>query len=362
MEGAKTALYDKHVAAGAKMVPFAGFVMPIQYHSIKAEHLKVRESVGIFDVSHMGEFLVTGEGAADFLNSKTVNNVHKLKVGQAQYSAALRPEGGIIDDLLVYRFEDHYMVVVNAANRDKDIEALSQGAPDSVKIRDASEEFSLMAIQGRNAPATIQKLTDVALDEIKYYRFVEGEISGMPAIISRTGYTGEDGFELYVANEYAGKIWDAVMEAGEEFEIEPIGLGARDTLRLEMKFSLYGNDIDETTNPIEAGLGWITKVNKGEFIGKEAILKVKADGITRKLIGFEVEGKAIPRHDYECFMGDEKIGYVTSGCWSPNLDKGIGMAYLAKEYTPVETRFEIEIRNKRIPAVVVETPFYKRPY
>ncbi len=362
MEGAKTALYNKHVEAGAKLAPFAGYIMPIQYAGINAEHRKVRESVGMFDVSHMGEFFVSGDGAAEWLNSMTVNNVRKLNVNQAQYSATLFEDGGIVDDLLVYRFEDKFMIVVNAANRQKDWNHFVDNKPDGVELVDDSDSYSLLAIQGRNAQPTIQKLTDVKLEEIKYYHFAEGNVADMPMIISRTGYTGEDGFELYVKNEYAEKLWDAIMEAGAEFDIEPIGLGARDTLRLEMKFALYGNDIDHTTNTIEAGLGWITKSAKGEFIGRDAVLKVKEQGITRKLIGFEVEGKAIPRHEYECFLGDEKIGHVTSGCWSPMLDKGVGMAYLDKEYTQVGTRFEVAIRNKRVPAVVVETPFYKRPY
>ncbi len=362
MEGTKTALHEKHIAAGGKMVEFAGYIMPIQYHSITAEHKKVRESVGVFDVSHMGEIWVRGEGALDFINKITVNNPTKLQVNQAQYSAMLFEDGGFIDDLIVYRFENKYMLVVNASNHAKDLAWIEQHAPANVTIDDASHRMSLLAVQGRNAPAVIQKLTDTNLEEIKFYWFREGEIAGHPAIISATGYTGEAGFELYVDNESAPEIWDAVMEAGQEFDIEPIGLGARDTLRLEMKFSLYGNDIDENHHPLEAGLGWITKVNKGEFIGRDAVLAAKEKGLTRKLIGFEVEGKAIPRHGYECFQGDTKIGDVTSGVWSPSLDTGIGMAYLNKEFTAVGTKFELDIRGKRKPARVVETPFYKRPY
>lgn len=364
MEGAKTALYEKHVALGAKMVSFGGYIMPIQYHSIVEEHRRVRASVGLFDVSHMGEFIVRGEKALEFLNRITVNNVTKLHVNQAQYSAMLLEDGGIIDDLLVYRFEDHLMMVVNAANRRKDFEWVSRHAAgfNGVEVRDASDEITLLAIQGRNAPELVQSLTDTPLDEIKYYWFHEGTVAGSPAVISRTGYTGEDGFELYIANEHAENLWDAVLEAGRRYDIEPVGLGARDTLRLEMKFALYGNDIDETTNPIEAGLGWVTKVNKGDFIGRDAILKVKEKGLTRRLIGFEIEGKAIPRHGYACLQGGESIGHVTSGGWSPSLDKGIGMAYLAKEYTQVGTRFEIDVRNRLFNATVVETPFYRRPY
>lgn len=362
MSDKKTALYDKHVEAGAKMVPFAGYIMPIQYHSIQAEHRRVRETVGMFDVSHMGEFFIRGEGALQFVNSITINNAAKLKVNQAQYSAMLKEHGGIIDDLLVYRFPNHFMIVVNAANRQKDYEWMKDHLTEGVELSDESDDYSLLAVQGRDAQKTIQKLTETPLDEIKYYWFSEGEVGGAPAIISRTGYTGEDGLELYVKNEYAPGLWDEIMKAGEEFSIEPIGLGARDTLRLEMKFALYGNDIDETTNPLEAGLGWITKSMKGDFIGRQAILDVKKEGIARKLIGFEIDGKAIPRHGYACFTGTEEIGYVTSGCWSPSLDKGIGIAYLAKEFSQIGTRFEVDIRGKRKAAKVVETPFYKRPY
>ena len=362
MEGMKTALHDRHVAAGAKLVPFAGFIMPIQYHSITAEHQKVRESVGMFDVSHMGEIWVKGEGALDFVNTITVNNAAKLQVNQAQYSAMLYDNGGFVDDLIVYRYPDKFMLVVNAANRAKDLAWIQEHAPSNVTIEDASDRISLLAVQGRHAPAIVQKLTDIDVNDIKFYWFREDKVAGVPAIISGTGYTGEAGFELYLDNEHAPKVWDAVMEVGREFDIEPIGLGARDTLRLEMKFALYGNDIDETTNPIEAGLGWITKVNKGDFIGRDAVSQVKEQGITRKLVGFEVEEKAIPRHGYECYQGGSKIGYVTSGAWSPSLDEGIGLAYLDKEFTQVGTKFELDVRGKRKPVRVVETPFYKRPY
>jgi aminomethyltransferase len=362
MEGAKTALYEKHVEAGAKLVPFAGYIMPIQYRSITEEHKRVRETVGVFDVSHMGEVWVKGERATEFVSKITVNNAAKLQVNQAQYSAMLYENGGIIDDLIVYRFEDRYLLVVNASNREKDVDWIRKHAPSDVVIDDASDRMSLLAIQGRHAEAVVQKLTDTDLSEIKFYWFREGEIAGHRAIISRTGYTGEEGFELYVDNEVAPEVWDAVMEAGKEFDIEPVGLGARDTLRIEMKFALYGNDIDEKTNPIEAGLGWITKANKGDFIGRDTILEIKEKGIDRKLVGFIVEGKAIPRQGYKCFAADEEVGFVTSGCWSPSLDIGIGIAYLAKEQSQVDTRFEVEIRNKRVPAKVAETPFYKRPY
>jgi glycine cleavage system T protein (aminomethyltransferase) len=362
MEGAKTAFYEKHVEAGAKLVPFAGYTMPIQYHSIKKEHERVRSSVGVFDVSHMGVVWIKGEKAVDFINSITVNNVAKLQVNQAQYSAMLYDDGGIVDDLIVYRYKDKIMLVINAANKAKDIAWIKDHAPADIEIEDASDKMCLLAVQGRNAQEVLQKLTDEKLEEIKFYWYRQGKLNGKDVIFSRTGYTGEDGFEIYMYQSDALEIWDAIFEAGKEFDIEPIGLAARDTLRLEMKYCLYGNDIDKTTNTIEAGLGWITKANKGEFVGKEAVLEVKSKGITRKLIGFEVEKKAIPRHGYSCFIGDDEIGQVTSGCWSPSIDNGIGMAYLKKDFTAVGTHFELEIRGKRVPCKVVETPFYKRPY
>jgi aminomethyltransferase len=362
-EAKKTALHDKHVAAGAKMVDFAGYLMPIQYHSIQAEHQRVRSTVGLFDVSHMGEFWVKGPKAGDFVNTLTTNNAAKLQPDQAQYTTMLYEDGGIVDDLLVYRFKDRYMLVVNASNLEKDWAWIQEHAPEAgVELENASDRMSLLAVQGRHAEATVQKLTDIDLSEIKFYWFREAQVDGIPAIVSRTGYTGEAGFELYIADEHAPGLWDAILEAGAEFDIEPVGLGARDTLRLEMKYPLYGNDIDGTTNPIEAGLGWVTKVNKGDFIGRDAVQDVKEKGINRKLIGFEVEGKAIPRKGYECFQAGERIGTVTSGCWSPSLEKGIGQAYLLREYTAVGTRFELDVRGKRIPARVVETPFYKRDY
>ncbi len=362
MEGMKTALFEKHSSLGAKMGPFADYIMPIQYHSVKAEHQRVRTTAGLFDVSHMGEFFVRGEDAAEYINRVTVNNAMKLQTHQAQYSAMLTNEGGVIDDLLIYRFEDYFMVVVNAANRKKDFDWLMKHKPEPVELEDRSDEITLLAVQGRNATEILQKITPAKLGEIKYYWFDEGKVAGADAIISRTGYTGEDGFELYIENRFAEPVWDALFKAGKKFDLEPIGLGARDTLRLEMKFALYGNDIDETTNPIEAGLGWVTKVNKGDFIGRDAILNIKEKGISRKLIGFEINGRVIPRQGYRCQQGDLRIGDVTSGCWSPSLEKGIGMAYLLKEFTPVGTRFEIDVRGRRIAAEVVETPFYKRPY
>jgi aminomethyltransferase len=358
----RTALYDTHLAHGAKMVEFAGFFMPVQYRGIIEEHLQVRKSVGIFDVSHMGEFEFRGSGAREFLQHMTINDVSKLEIGQAQYSALCYPEGGIVDDVIVYRKADRYLMVVNAANLQKDWAWLAQHADASVGMVDVSNETGLLAVQGRNAQATLQKLTRLDLKTIKYYWFTETELVGVPVLISRTGYTGEDGFEVMMANSHAVQSWDAIMEAGKEFSIEPIGLGARDTLRLEVKFCLYGNDIDQTTNPIEAGLGWITKIDKGEFIGKAAIAQMKANGPKRKLVGFELPGKNIARHGYAILKDGNNIGHVTSGTFAPSLQKAIGMGYVAVEHSAIDTEITIDIRGRMAPARIVKTPFYQRPY
>ncbi len=354
----KTALYDVHTALGAKMVEFAGFYMPIQYAGILQEHRRVRTTVGLFDVSHMGEFIVSGPAAESFLQRLTINDVSKLAVNQVQYSAMCHDDGGIVDDLLVYRFADHYMMVVNAANIQKDWEwAQSHLLPD-VTLEDHSDELSLLALQGPKAEAVLQPLTDLPLADIRYYWMAEGRVADCPAVVSRTGYTGEPGFEICFDKQHSVRIWQAIMEAGKPFEIEPIGLGARDTLRLEMKYCLYGNDIDATTNPLEAGLGWITKLDKGNFIGREALLRAREAGLTRKLIGFEMLDKSLPRHGYALFQGERRIGVVTSGSFSPMLEKGIGMAYVSTDAAAVGTRFEVDVRGRRAPAIVAQTPFY----
>jgi aminomethyltransferase len=356
----KTALYDIHASFGAKLVEFAGFWMPVQYRGIIDEHRTVRSSVGVFDVSHMGEFEFRGKAAGEFLQRVTINDVSKLAEYQAQYSALCYPDGGIVDDVIVYRWPDHYMMVVNASNIEKDFAWLSQHATSNVGLIDRSDAYSLLAVQGRNAQATLQKITKFNLTEMKYYWFAAGEIAGAPAFISRTGYTGEDGFEVGFAPEHSEKVWRAIFEAGEEFGIEPIGLGARDTLRLEMKYCLYGNDIDQTTNPLEAGLGWITKLDKGEFIGREAMAKMKAAGIPRKLVGFEMEGKSIARHGYPILQDGAPIGRVTSGTFSPSLEKSIGMGYVASEHAAAGAELMIDIRGRAAKAKVVKTPFYQR--
>ncbi len=358
MEPKKTALYDIHKKLGAKIVEFGGFLMPIQYTSIIQEHKRVRTTVGLFDVSHMGEFFFSGEKALDFLNYVTINNVAKLVDYQAQYSAMCTESGGIVDDLIVYRYPDHFMMVVNASNTEKDWNWIQKHLWKEVRVENRSDAITLLAVQGPKSLETLQKLTSVDLGSIKFYHFAEGELANVRMTISRTGYTGELGFELYFDRAFSEKIWNAVMEAGREFNIEPIGLGARDTLRLEMKYCLYGNDIDETTNPLEAGLGWITKLNKGDFIGREALLRVKEESLKRKLIGFKMQGRAFPRHGYAIFKEEQKVGHVTSGTFSPMLQVGIGMGYVPVELSEVGTPISIEIRRKKEPAVVCETPFY----
>jgi len=359
MEIKKTGFYEIHKKLNAKIVEFAGYLMPIQYKGIIDEHKRVRTTVGLFDVSHMGEFIVRGANAEVFLQNLTINNISKLQDNQIQYSAMCYEDGGIVDDLLVYKFPTYYLMVVNAANLQKDWEWANKNLLPNVKLENISESTSLLAVQGPKAEPTLQKLTDINLSEIKYYWLRKEKLAGVDMIISRTGYTGEPGFELCFPKKYSEKIWTRIMEAGKEFDIEPIGLGARDTLRLEMKYCLYGNDIDATTNPLEAGLGWITKLNKGDFIGHDAINKIKENGIKRRLVGFEVKDRAFPRHNYKIKDGERQIGYVTSGTFSPVLQKGIGMGYVDKEYSTTGTKFELEIRNKNVSAVVVETPFYK---
>jgi aminomethyltransferase len=359
----KTALYDLHKEAGAKLVQFAGYYMPIQYKGINAEHKRVRSSVGIFDVSHMGEFEISGSNAEEFLQYMTINDVKSLAINQVQYSAMCYEDGGIVDDLLVYRFQDKYMTIVNASNLEKDFLWLKDHLIDGVDLKNRSDEFSLIAVQGRKAEATLQKLTNSNLSQLEIYWLVEGSVSDIPAMIARTGYTGEDGFEVMIENKTAKHVWQAIMEAGKEFDIEPIGLGARDTLRLEVKYCLYGNDIDSTTNPLEAGLNWITKLNNDdEFIGKEVLKKVKEEGLSRRLICFELGGKAIPRHGYKIFSGEEEIGLVTSGMFSPILNKPIGLGYVLINKAKTGTQLTIAIRDRKFPAIIVKPPFYKRDY
>ena len=356
----KTALYDKHVSLGAKIVPFAGFEMPVQYSGVTEEHFVVREKVGLFDVSHMGQFFVEGPNAVALLQKVTTNNIEVLEDGKAQYSCLPNENGGIVDDLIIYRINaEKYFVVVNASNIDKDWDHISKyNAEIGATMTNASDEMSLLAIQGPKAVETLQKLTDVNLAEIPYYNFTIGNVAGVnDVIISNTGYTGSGGFEIYFNNSDANQLWDAVIEAGTEFGILPCGLAARDTLRLEKGFCLYGMDIDDTTSPLEAGLGWITKFDK-DFVSKEIFAKQKEEGITRKLVGFELTDKGVPRHDYPVVDAEGNvIGKVTSGTQSPMKKIGIGLAYVDKSHFKIGTEIFIQVRNKNTPAKVVKTPF-----
>jgi aminomethyltransferase len=354
----RTPLHDVHAALGAKIVPFAGYEMPVQYPAgITAEHKSVREGVGMFDVSHMGEFWVTGDRAVDFVNHVTTNNVAALVVGQVQYTTILNERGTIEDDALVYRFADRVMMVVNASNAEKDFAHIAKHAERfGVSLRDASDEMALLAVQGPKAARVLQTLTETDLSTIGYYHFTEGEVAGHRAIISRTGYTGEDGFELYVENELAVPIWQAVMATG---QVAPAGLGARDTLRLEMGMALYGNDIDDTVTPLEANLGWLVKLPKGDFVGRDVLVKQKEQGLEKKLVGFTMEGRNFPRHGYPVFFDGQPSGEVRSGTMSPSLGIPIGTAYLPAAAAKEGTTFEVEIRGRRVPATVVKPPFYK---
>lgn len=357
----RTSLYNKHVAAGAKMVPFAGYEMPVSYTGINAEHEAVRTALGMFDVSHMGEFIVKGAGALELIQRLTSNDASKLVDGKVQYSCLPNATGGIIDDLLVYRMsEEEYMLVVNASNIDKDFDWIAANNTGGVELKNISDKTALLAVQGPKATAALQKLTDVDLSAIEYYSFVRGTMAGFDnVIISATGYTGAGGFELYIKNENAEALWDAVVEAGKEFGIAYAGLGCRDTLRLEMGFCLYGNDIDDTTSPMEAGLGWITKFTK-TFTSSDKFLAQKENGVRKKLVGFVLEERAIPRHDYEvCDADGRVIGKVTSGTQSPSLKIPIGLAYVETAFSKVDSEIYIKVRDKLSKAKVVKLPFYK---
>ncbi|WAC41378.1 glycine cleavage system aminomethyltransferase GcvT [Pedobacter sp. SL55] len=357
-----TALTQKHISLGAKMVPFAGYNMPVQYEGINAEHATVRNAVGVFDVSHMGEFILKGENALDLIQRVTSNDASKLYDGKIQYSCLPNETGGIVDDLLVYRIDEKsYMLVVNASNIEKDWNWIQKFNDKDVEMHNISDQTSLLAVQGPKAADALQSLTDIDLASMEYYTFKKGKFAGVDnVLVSATGYTGAGGFEVYFENQYADQIWDAIFKAGAEFGIKPIGLGARDTLRLEMGFCLYGNDIDDTTSPIEAGLGWVTKFTK-EFTNSAALLAQKEAGVTRKLVGFEMVDRGIPRHDYIVVDTDgNQIGKVTSGTQSPSLQKAIGMAYVAKEFAKEGTEIFIDIRNNKVKAKIVKFPFLKK--
>ena len=357
-----TALTDIHIREGAKMVPFAGYNMPVQYAGINVEHDTVRKAVGVFDVSHMGEFILKGEKALDLIQQVTSNDASKLYDGKVQYSCLPNEDGGIVDDLLVYRMDEKtYMLVVNASNIEKDWNWISKYNTSGVDMKNISDRTSLLAIQGPKATEALQSLTDIDLGSMEYYTFQKGKFAGIDnVVVSATGYTGAGGFEIYFDNEHAEEMWAAVFKAGEAFGIKPIGLAARDTLRLEMGFCLYGNDIDDTTSPLEAGLGWITKFTK-PFTNAEALQQQKQQGIAKKLIGFEMIDRGIPRHDYEIVDAEGNlIGRVTSGTQSPSLQKAIGMGYVNQPFAKEGSEIFIKIRDNKVKAQVVKMPFLKQ--
>ncbi len=357
-----TALTETHESLGAKLVPFAGYNMPVSYEGVNIEHETVRKGVGVFDVSHMGEFLISGPNALALIQKVTSNDASKLSIGKAQYSCFPNENGGIVDDLIVYRIkEEQYLLVVNASNIEKDWNHIAKyNAEFNAEMRDISEGYSLLAIQGPKAVEAMQSLTSENLSAIKFYNFVVGDFAGIEhVIISATGYTGSGGFEIYCKNEEVKQIWDKVLEAGADFGIKPIGLAARDTLRLEMGYCLYGNDINDETSPFEAGLGWITKFTK-DFVNSEALSKEKARGPERKLIAFELDERGIPRNDYDIVDGQgKKIGVVTSGTMSPSMGKGIGLGYVPSIFSEIGSKINIQIRKNAVPATVVKLPFYK---
>ncbi len=360
----KTALNAWHRAHGARMVPFVGWDMPVEYTGVNNEHLAVRTRAGVFDVSHMGQVEIAGKDALAAVQHITSNDASRLKVGQAHYSGLMTPQGTFVDDLLVYRFGDqHFLMVVNASNVDKDYAHILEqikGIGDASAIN-SSSRYELIAVQGPKAREIVQKLTSVDLSGIKYYWFAHGEVAGARATLSRTGYTGEDGFELFVAPAQAVRVWEALLEAGRDVDLIPCGLGARDTLRLEAAMRLYGNDIDDTTTVLEADLEWIVGWNKTEFVGKDILVRQKAGGLARRLVGFEMVDRAIARHGHDVYDGGAKVGVVTSGTQTPFVKKAIGMAYVPVAKTAPGSEFEVDIRGRRVRARVVSLPFYKRP-
>jgi aminomethyltransferase len=359
----KTSLNARHRAMGAKMVSFGGWDMPVEYAGLASEHLAVRERAGIFDVSHMGEIEIAGKNALDAVQRISCNDASKLAVGQAQYSGLLTPDGTFVDDLLVYRLaNEHFLLVVNASHIARDYAHIAEHikpAGDAVAV-DVSSRYALLAVQGPKALDVLQSLTGVDLASMKYYWFAHGEVANIRATISRTGYTGEDGFEVFVPPASADRLWQAILEAGRGVDLVPCGLGARDTLRLEAAMRLHGNDIDETTTALEADLGWIVGWKKGEFIGSDILRRQKAEGVRRKIVGFELMDRGIARQGHEIFAGDQKIGTVTSGTQTPYLKKAIGMGYVPLPFIDPGTEFEIDIRGRRVRAQIVPMPFYKR--
>lgn len=354
----QTPLYLRHEELGAKFVEFGGWLMPVSYQGILEEHRDVRTSAGIFDLCHMGEITVAGDRALEVIQEAMTNDASTLAEGKAQYSLLCRPDGGILDDIIVYRRKEDFLLVVNAANREKDWAWLKEQNRGRAELADVSDEMGLIAVQGPKAEEICSALTDEVLEDLGYFTHTEGEVAGVPCLISRTGYTGEDGLEIYMPVQYAGKVWDALLEAGGD-DLQPVGLGARDTLRLEAGYTLYGNDIDEATNPLEAGLGWVVAWDKGDFIGKEALAAVKEKGVSRRLVGFEMLERGIPRHGYPIQTEQGEVGIVTSGTMSPTLGKAIGMGYVQRDLAQVGTELEILIRRKPGKARIVKRPFIK---
>ncbi len=358
----KTAFHTIHQELGARMVPFAGWDLPVQFGGAMPEHRAVREALGVFDVSHMGELEISGPDALLLVQKVTCNDAAKLADAQAQYSAFLTPEGTFIDDVVIYRLAaERFLICVNAANREKDFRWVRGQSEGRVEVADRSDDFVQLAVQGPRAQAVLQKLTEIDLAKLSFYHCAEGMVADTETLISRTGYTGEDGFEIYFSPRHAEKVWTRLFEAGEEEGIQPAGLAARNTLRLEVRYALYGNDIDETTTPLEAGLGWIVKLDKDDFIGKQALLEQKKAGVGRKLTGFEMVDRGIARDHYPVFMNGKVSGNVTSGSYCPSIEKAVGLTYLPAESSAVGTELEVEIRGRHLKARVVPTPFYKRP-
>ena len=358
----RTPLHDRHVAAGARLVEFAGWEMPVQYRGVIEEHRAVRGAAGLFDVSHMGELRVAGAGAERFVQSLTPNDVSKLAPGRAHYSALLTAEGTFVDDILVYRVAgEEILIVVNAASVAADFAWASAQPREGCTLEDVSDRYALIAVQGPKAPAILQRLTPAPLAEIRYYRFAPGEVCGCAAVISRTGYTGEDGFELFLAPGDAATVWDALLDAGADDGLVPAGLGARDTLRLEAGMALYGHEIDRETTPWEAGLDWIVKLDKGEFVGRAALVAARERGPARRLVGFEVTGRGIARDGHRVTIGGRDVGRVTSGTFSPTFERALGMALVETASAVAGAAVEIDVRGRAVPARLATLPFYKRP-
>jgi aminomethyltransferase len=356
----KTPLYEEHVKAHARIVPFAGFLMPIQYSGIIEEHRAVRNNMGMFDLSHMGEFRITGRQAVEAVDYLVTNDIRGLEEQQVRYTPMCYPDGGIVDDLLVYRFPDHLMAVVNAANIEKDLVWMQEHLRGEVEIENVSDQTALLAVQGPRAAELLEGLTDADLAALRYYHFTSGTVAGVKANLSRTGYTGEDGFELYVGAEDAERLWEALVQCGRPEGLKLVGLGARDTLRLEAGYMLYGNDIDETTSPLEAGLGWTVKFGEADFVGRAALERQKAEGVARRMVGLEMLDRSIPRPHFAVSMDGQPIGELTSGTFSPTFNKGIGLGYIRADVSKAGTDVTVQIRDQWHPARLVRKPMYKR--